>query len=807
MAKIKHNNFIDTVDEVFSDATNRGILHLYSRDIKYSGSTIKVGNRDLYHFGTTGYLGLEQDKRLKEAAIRAIENFGTQFPLSRTYISHPLYEELEEKLRAMYNTPVVVTKNSTLGHLAVIPTAIRDEDAVILDHQVHWSVQNAVQLLKVRGVPVEMIRHSNMEMLEQKIRELKGKVSKIWYMVDGVYSMYGDFAPVEELMSLSRKYPQLHLYFDDVHGMSWKGKNGTGYALEALGGELPDNVLLFGTLSKTFGASGAVLSCANKELQRKIKTYGGPLTFSAQLEPASVAAANRSADIHLSPEIYRLQEELSEKISYFNKLLSGTDLPLVAKNESPVFYIGTGTPLTGYNFIKRLTKEGFFVNLGLFPAVPIKNTGIRITISRHNQEEEMKKLVEAMIFHYPLALKETGTDNTRVRRAFRLPYLEEEKKESITEKYIIDFETTINKIEKDEWNSYIGANCFDWDGQAFLEKALNDNDLPEENWSFYYFIIREPKSKKPVLITYFTFNIWKEDMLSPESVSHALEEKRKEDPYYMTSNVLNMGSIFTEGNHLYIDRDYPEWKEVLVILFRELEALEQKLKPSMIVLRDFEEDNHLNSIFHEQGFMQIKMPESCIMNNLSWNSIEEYRTTLSTRSRRHFSKEVEPFEDKFEIVIKYKTSEGELRHLYSLYQNVRKNNYGLNTFAYPIKLFFEMSENPNWEFIVLYLKEEHDDREKREAVGVMFCYKNKAGTYVPSLVGMDYKFSRRFQVYRQLLFQTIKRARALDFKRIDFGITASFEKRKLGATVIPKVAYVQAKDNFYMESLDWIRKE
>ena len=185
-------------------------------------------------------------------------------------------------------------------------------------------------------------------------------------------------------------------------------------------GELSENILLFGTLSKTFGASGAVLVCSNKKMYHEIKTFGGPLTFSAQLEPASIAAATASADIHLSPEIYTLQQELREHVEYFNELLQQTDLPLIDENISPVFYIGTGMPRTGYNFVNRLMKEGFYVNLGIFPAVPVKNTGVRITISRHNQKEEIKDLVEAMKFHFPKALEDTHTNSERVFQAFKL---------------------------------------------------------------------------------------------------------------------------------------------------------------------------------------------------------------------------------------------------------------------------------------------------------------------------------------------------------------------------------------------------
>ena len=417
MAKIKHHNFLNTVHEVFTDAKRAGVLHLYAGGSSFSGRTIRIGGKDMFHFGTTGYLGLEQDARLKEASKEAIDKYGTQFPLSKSYISNPLYETLESTIGDMYGHPIVITKNSTLGHMGVIPNAVDDDDVIILDHQVHWSVQNAAKMLKTRSVPIEMIRHNNLEMLEDKIKKYQNSKRQIWYMADGIYSMYGDYAPVKELMALSEKYPQLHFYFDDVHGMSWTGRNGTGYVLDQLG-DLPGNVLLFGTLSKTFGASGAVLACSNPEMYDKIKTFGGPLTFSAQLEPASVAAAMASALIHLSPEIYDLQQELRERIDYFNACLSTTELPLIDQNESPVFYIGTGMPKTGYNFVNRLMGEGYYVNLGIFPAVPVKNTGVRITISRHNQKAEIKGLVEAMEHHFPLALEDTQTNSERVFHAF-----------------------------------------------------------------------------------------------------------------------------------------------------------------------------------------------------------------------------------------------------------------------------------------------------------------------------------------------------------------------------------------------------
>jgi 7-keto-8-aminopelargonate synthetase-like enzyme len=803
MAKIKHNNFIDTVDEVISGAKKEGVLHLYAEDQVLNGRTIQIKGKKMFHFGTTGYLGLEQDIRLKEAAITAIRNYGTQFPLSKSYISHPLYSELECKIEQMYGIPPIITKNSTLGHLAVIPTLIRDEDGVIMDHQVHWSVQNACQLLKLRGIPVEMIRHSNLEMLEDKIKLLTSKCNKIWYMADGVYSMFGDYAPIPELLALTQKYSKLNLYFDDVHGMSWKGKNGTGFVFDAIK-ELPENCIVVSTLSKTFGASGATVFCKNQKLRDKIKNFGGPLTFSAQLEPASVAAAIASADIHLSPEIELRQKDLADKIANFNQLLSQGNLPIISKNDSPVFFLGMGTPATAYNFVQRVFKEGFFLNLGIYPAVPIKNTGIRITLSSHNQQQDITALAAAMEYHFPKALEETNNNENKIRQVFGIDSKKIEKiSQSKEQELFIEEKNTIQDIEKSEWNQYMGKqNIFDWEGLVYLEKTFSQHSDPTNQWDFFYYTIKDDKGKI-ILMTFFTYGLWKDDMLATESVSIHLEEIRKTNPLYLTSKVLSMGSLFTEGKHCFINQENPLAEKALKLLLDKVEEKYNAINADMLVLRDFEDGNKYSKTILDQGYFKIDMPESCVSHNQIWNTNEEFANGLSPRSRKHFNKEIEPYENCYEVAIKDKLNKLEIARTYQLYNNVKDNNYAINTFRYTLEVFENMNESPNWEFILLALKADTEN----SFVGVMFCYKNNNYTYVPELIGMDYKWAKEYQLYRQLLFQTIKRANTLQFQKIDFGVSASFEKRKLGAQIIPKVAYIQARDNYPMELMNTLQND
>ena len=795
MAKIKHHNFLNTVHEVFTDAKQEGVLHLYAEGTSFSGRTIKVKDRDLFHFGTTGYLGLEQDPRLKKAAIQAIENYGTQFPLSKSYISNPLYHELEQLITEMYGAPIIITKNSTLGHMGVIPSAVDDDDVIILDHQVHWSVQNAAKMLKTRSVNIEMIRHNNLEMLEDKLKKYTHSKKHIWYMADGIYSMYGDYAPVNDLMELGKKYPQLHFYFDDVHGMSWAGKNGTGYVLGQLG-ELPHNVLLFGTLSKTFGASGALLACSNQELYKKIKTFGGPLTFSAQLEPASVAAAIASAKIHLSKDIYELQDELRERIDYFNDLLKKTEIPLIDHNESPVFFIGTGMPKTGYNFVNRLMKEGFYVNLGIFPAVPVKNTGVRITISRHNQKEEIKALVDAMVHHFPRALEETQTTAERVFHAFNLP-TETKDKNILDEGLTIEEVETITAVDKNEWNGLLGGQgVYDWDGLLFLEKVFHGNDRKEFNWTFRYIIIRDGEGKV-ILATFLTHSLWKDDMLANENVSRHLEKERIDNPYHLTSMVLSVGSLFTEGDHSYHNIDHPLATTAMNTLIRLMEDRQRELGSKMIVLRDFEKHTSWHGLLQGDGFVRVQMPDSCVVDLKGVRYMEEFISNLSSRNRKHFRKDIKPNLDSVKVKVTNHCTPSEIASIKNLYGNVNRHNRGLNTFSFPEKLFDHMNDNPLWEFILISPKE-----QPNSLIGAMLCYRNLEKVYVPAFVGMDYTQLNEFGTYRLLLFKTIERAIALGYPKIDMGMTASFEKKKLGAKIIEKYAYLQTGDNYTLELLD-----
>lgn len=283
-------------------------------------------------------------------------------------------------------------------------------------------------------------------------------------------------------------------------------------------------------------------------------------------------------------------------------------------------------------------------------------------------------------------------------------------------------------------------------------------------------------------------------MLAAVGASQTIEEERRNDPYYLTSKVLSLGSLFTEGHHLYVNNEHPQKKEALNVLIGTLEKLEHTLGAKMIVLRDFNDDKDLHAYFQGQGFIRVQMPDSCAIELDKEEDLETYISRLSSRNRKHLRKEILRIEDLLDIQIVQDANLVQLEQIAELYSNVHQNNLGLNTFSFPTKLFANMWVHPNWEFITISPK---DETEKM--IGVMLCYKNIHKTYIPAFVGMDYKYLQQFHIYRQLLFQTIKRAIELNYNHIALGLTAGFEKRKLGATVYSTYAFIQTADNYTLE--------
>ena len=416
--KSKHNQMLEILDDVCESGRKLGIVFQTIEDTALDGKYVKIEGKRMINFGSCSYLGLEMDHRLISGTIDAVTRFGTTFSSSRAYLSSTLYGELESQLENIFDNPVVVTNNTTTGHLSNIPIIVGDNDAVIMDVNVHNSVQQAVSLLKERNVSVEVIRHNRMDILEDRIIALQQNYDKVWFMSDGIYSMFGDVAPVKELKGLLDTYEQFHLYIDDAHGMSWAGENGSGFVRSQL--LKHDRMYLVTSLGKAFGSNGGVLVMPNKQSYRRVREFGRSLIFSIQIAPAVLGASIASAKIHLSPEIYVRQNHLQERIKFFNQTAKLYELPLIKESLTPVMFIGVGKPQVGYNMVRRIMNEGFYVNIAVFPSVSYTNTGLRIPLTLQHSNEDIENLMKVIALNLPIAMKESGQNVKDLNHYFKL---------------------------------------------------------------------------------------------------------------------------------------------------------------------------------------------------------------------------------------------------------------------------------------------------------------------------------------------------------------------------------------------------
>ncbi|MBL0032169.1 MAG: hypothetical protein IPP27_08305 [Bacteroidetes bacterium] len=138
------------------------------------------------------------------------------------------------------------------------------------------------------------------------------------------------------------------------------------------------------------------------------------------MPPMIFGAAIESAKIHLSDEIYTMQDELKAKVAFFNATAKKLELPLVNETESPIAFIGVGKPDVGYNMVRRMMNLGYFFNLSVFPSVSYNNTGLRIPINRLMTYEDIENLLTEISIQLPKALEDSNSSMADVIKHFKL---------------------------------------------------------------------------------------------------------------------------------------------------------------------------------------------------------------------------------------------------------------------------------------------------------------------------------------------------------------------------------------------------
>jgi 7-keto-8-aminopelargonate synthetase-like enzyme len=366
---------------------------------------ITLEGQRLVNFGSCAYLGLNMDQRLRDAASDGVQRYGSVFSSSTVYTSVGLYTELEEKLRSIIGATVIVASTTTLAHLAALPTLVGSGDAVLVDNNAHASLHLTTKVLASEGIPVLPVRHNDVADLERQLAALAAQHRNLWYLADGVYSMFGDVAPVPELMALLDRYEQLHLYFDDAHGFGWKGLHGRGWVLDEAAWH--PRMIVAVSLAKSWGSGGALLAFGDEEMAARVLTVGNTLVFSGPLHPAELSASIAAADIHLSEEHGERQAAFLRQIDLVDQALKETGLPVAAYFPTPLWFITVGTMSRAAELGRRLKERGFFTNYSSFPAVPLNQSGVRFTHTLNHTDAQILELIDHLAELVPQIRRET----------------------------------------------------------------------------------------------------------------------------------------------------------------------------------------------------------------------------------------------------------------------------------------------------------------------------------------------------------------------------------------------------------------
>ncbi|MEC0257054.1 glycine C-acetyltransferase [Paenibacillus lautus] len=332
-----------------------------------NGPLITIQGREFVNLSSNNYLGLANDERLKEAAIRATTDFGTGSGAVRSINGTlALHVELEEKLAQFKGTEAVLTYQSGFNcNMAAISAVMGAGDAILSDELNHASIIDGCRLTKAKVI---RFNHSDMDDLRSKAKEAResGLYNKIMVITDGVFSMDGDIAKLPEIVEIAETY-DLITYVDDAHGSGVLG-NGAGTVKHFGLSERVD--IQIGTLSKAVGAVGGYVA-GSQDLVDWLKVRSRPFLFSTALPPGTVAACITAIDILRNSK--DLQEKLWENTRYLQEGLKNLGYS-VGRTETPITPCIIGDEATTQKFSTRLYEEGVYAKSIVFPTVP-KGTG------------------------------------------------------------------------------------------------------------------------------------------------------------------------------------------------------------------------------------------------------------------------------------------------------------------------------------------------------------------------------------------------------------------------------------------------
>ncbi|WP_438728060.1 serine palmitoyltransferase [Parasphingorhabdus sp. DH2-15] len=336
--------------------------------------------------GTYNYMGMTFDPDVIDAGKDALENFGSGTTGSRvlngTYRGH---RDCEDALKEFYNMDhAMVYSTGYQANLGTISALAGKGDYIILDIDSHASIYDGCSM---GNAEIVAFRHNDVEALEKRLKRLPEEAGKL-VVLEGVYSMLGDVAPLKEMVAVCKKYGAMTLV-DEAHSMGFVGENGRGVCEEA--GVIDDVDFIIGTFSKSVGTVGG-FCVSNHPKFEILRLVSRPYIFTASLPPSVVATATTS--IRKLMHAGNKRAHLWENSKTLHKGLQdlgftlGTDTP-----QSAIIAVVLEDLTKGAMLWQALLENGLYVNLARPPATPKGMTLLRCSLCAEHTAEQVQQIL------------------------------------------------------------------------------------------------------------------------------------------------------------------------------------------------------------------------------------------------------------------------------------------------------------------------------------------------------------------------------------------------------------------------------
>jgi 8-amino-7-oxononanoate synthase len=348
------------------------------------GSEAVFRGHRLIMCGSNNYLGLTTHPKVRQAALDAIQHYGTSCTGSR-FLNGTLemHEQLESELAEWTGKQAALVFSTGMqANLGTISSLVCKDDMVVLDKQDHASIVDGAYLA---WGETKRFRHNNMADFERVLKGIPDGKGKL-VVVDGLYSMEGDIAPLPEIIPICKKYGA-RLMVDDAHAM---GVLGGGHGTAAHFGVTGNVDIIMSTFSKSFASLGGFIA-GDEAIIHYIKHHARSLIFSASIPPANAAAA--LAALHVmrdEPERVTRLEEIGGRMRREYKRMGLN----IGKSETPVIPILIGDDMRTLLIWKALFDAGVFVNPVLSPAVPEGHQLLRTSYMATHTDQQLDRVLE-----------------------------------------------------------------------------------------------------------------------------------------------------------------------------------------------------------------------------------------------------------------------------------------------------------------------------------------------------------------------------------------------------------------------------